>query len=263
MMWYSSLMPLPPSMSLAVRAMSRALPQEFRFTREIISGACWPWSMSRPTWRLPWRPREISVAMSANFFWMSWFDARGAPNCCRSRVYWVAVSRQNLAAPMAPQEMPKRALFRQEKGPPNPRASGSWFSAGTGTSSMKIIPVAEARRENFPSILGAERPAKSFSKMNPRITPSSSLAQTTKTSAMGELVIQFLEPLSTQLPSAWRRARVSIDPGSEPWLGSVRPKQPTSRPAANSGRNLAFCSSEPKVLMGCITKELCTDMALR
>lgn len=38
MMWYSSEMPFPPSMSLACLAMSRALPQLFLFSKEIISG---------------------------------------------------------------------------------------------------------------------------------------------------------------------------------------------------------------------------------
>ena len=35
-----------------------------------------------------------------------------------------------------------------------------------------------------------------FSRMKPRIAPSSSLAQTTNTSAIGELVIHILAPLS-------------------------------------------------------------------
>jgi hypothetical protein len=36
--WYSSLMPFPPSMSRASRAMASDLPQELRLTMEIISG---------------------------------------------------------------------------------------------------------------------------------------------------------------------------------------------------------------------------------
>lgn len=36
--WYSSAMPLPPSISRACRAISSAFPQEFRFSMEIISG---------------------------------------------------------------------------------------------------------------------------------------------------------------------------------------------------------------------------------
>jgi hypothetical protein len=46
--------------------------------------------------------------------------------------------------------------------------------APTFTSSMKIMPVVEARSENLPSIFGADKPAMPFSRMKPRITPSSS-----------------------------------------------------------------------------------------
>ena len=63
------------------------------------------------------------------------------------------------------------------------------------TESMKIIPVTEDLRENLPSILGAESPSMPFSRMNP-LSPSSVWAQMMKTSAMGELVIQFLLPFS-------------------------------------------------------------------
>jgi len=63
------------------------------------------------------------------------------------------------------------------------------FDAGTRTSSIMIMPVAEARSENLPSILGVVRPPMPRSRMKPRMTPASSLAQTTNTSAMGELVI--------------------------------------------------------------------------
>ena len=37
MTWYSSWMPLPPRRSLQVRAMSNALPQEFRFRSDKAS----------------------------------------------------------------------------------------------------------------------------------------------------------------------------------------------------------------------------------
>lgn len=72
---------------------------------------------------------------------------------------------------------------------PSPEALGSRFSSGTSTSSMRIIPVVEALRENFPSILGVERPFIPRSKMNPRTRPSSHLAHTIAISATGELVI--------------------------------------------------------------------------
>ncbi len=84
MTWNSPEMPLPPCMSRAMRAMSSALPQLLRLTREIISGATRPSSISRPTRSEPCRPRVISVCMSASFFWKSWVCASGRPNCLRS-----------------------------------------------------------------------------------------------------------------------------------------------------------------------------------
>merc|ERR1712032_138583 len=116
----------------------------------------------------------------------------------------------------------RRALLRQEKGPLKPTTLGSMFSSGTATSSMKIIPVWEALRENLPSIFGAERPGIPFSRMKP-LSPPSVWAQTTKTSAMGEFVIQFLLPLTIQtLASESHRALVSMWPGSDPWFGHIR-----------------------------------------
>lgn len=58
---------------------------------------------------------------------------------------------------------------------------------------MRIIPVAEALRENFPSIFGVARPFMPRSKMKPRTFPSSHLAHTTAMSATGELVILKVE----------------------------------------------------------------------
>ena len=55
-------------------------------------------------------------------------------------------------APIAPHEMPYRALLRHPNGPANPETLGSMLLAGTKTSSIKIIPVCDALRENFPSI---------------------------------------------------------------------------------------------------------------
>ena len=79
-----------------------------------------------------------------------------------------------------------------------------------------------------------------FSKMKPRMadwpSPSlSSLAQTTNTSAMGALVIHILAPFMMKPPSTGL-ARVIMLAGSEPWLGSVSPKQPTHSPVANLGK---------------------------
>lgn len=73
----------------------------------------------------------------------------------------------------------------------NPEMWGKMFSSGTSTSSITICPVSLALRENFPSILGAVNPFIPFSKMKPRILllSWSDFAHTTKTSAIGELVI--------------------------------------------------------------------------
>ena len=57
------------------------LPQEFLLIIEIISGAKSPSSIFLPTCTQPKSPKEISVCMSANFFWMSWKPAKGDPNC--------------------------------------------------------------------------------------------------------------------------------------------------------------------------------------
>ena len=62
----------------------------------------------------------------------------------------------------------------------------------TGNINKQVI---DARNANFPSIFGALRPCIPFSKIKPRITPSS-LAHTTNTWAMGEFVIHILLPFS-------------------------------------------------------------------
>ncbi len=75
--------------------------------------------------------------------------------------------------------------------------------------------MTEARRLNLPSIFGVLSPFIPRSRMKPRITPSSVLAQTTSTSAIGALVIQVFAPFSRQPPGA-ALARVVMPPGSEP-----------------------------------------------
>ena len=157
-------MPLPPCMSRATRAMSSALPQALRFAIDTISGVARPSSMSRPMRSVICSESVISVCMSASFFWMSWLAASGLPNCLRSMVYCRAACQQNSAAPIAPQEMPKRALVRQPNGPLSPFTLGSRFSCGTKTSSMTISPVTEALKLNLPSILGALKPFIPFSR---------------------------------------------------------------------------------------------------
>ncbi len=101
-----------------------------------------------------------------------------------------------------------------------------------------IMPVTEARSENLPSIFGCVRPGMPRSRMKPRISPASSFAHTTSTSAIGELVIQVFEPFSRNPPST-AFARVRIEAGSDPASGSVSPKQPTNSPLRSFGRY--FC----------------------
>ena len=63
---------------------------------------------------------------------------------------------------------------------------------------MTISPVIEARSDSLPPIFGAERPFMPFSSTKPRISSpcAADFAQTTKTSAIGELEIHIFEPVS-------------------------------------------------------------------
>ena len=244
-------------MSRASRAAANAFSQELRFRSEISGTASLPSSLRRQACRQPWSASDSSVCMMASFFWISWLAASGRPNCLRSSVYCSAACQHVSPAPSAPHAIPKRAELRQLKGPFRPRALGNLFSAGTKTSSITISPVTDARSASLPSILGALSPFMPFSKMKPPMTPSSSFAHTIKTSAKGELLIQFLAPLRLNPPSTVR-ARVTMLPGSEPWSGSVRPKQPMYSPVASFGKYFCFCSSLPNSLIGCITRLDCT-----
>ncbi len=47
-------------------------------------------------------------------------------------------------------------------------------------------------------------------------------------------------------------------PGSEPWFGSVRPKQPIHSPLASFGRYFCFCASLPNSKIGTMTSDDCT-----
>ncbi|CAM5255351.1 hypothetical protein SFUMM280S_06891 [Streptomyces fumanus] len=47
--------------------------------------------------------------------------------------------------------------------------------------------------------------------------------------------------------------------GSEPWSGSVRPKQPMTSPAAMRGSQVRFCSSLPKRWMAYMAREPWTE----
>ena len=50
-----------------------------------------------------------------------------------------------------------------------------------------------------------------------------------------------------------------MPPGSEPWSGSVRPKQPIAAPLWRAGSHRCFCSSEPKRWMGYMTSPPWTE----
>ncbi|MCI0458585.1 MAG: hypothetical protein L0Z62_16600, partial [Gemmataceae bacterium] len=75
----------------------------------------------------------------------------------------------NLHRAIAPHAMPKRALLRQPNGPASPFAPASTFASGTMTSSRTISPVTDARRENFPSIVGVVKPFMLRSTRKPRM----------------------------------------------------------------------------------------------
>lgn len=100
-----------------------------------------------------------------------------------------------------------------------------------------------ARSDHLCLISGAENPALSVGTTNPRI-PASVCAQTTATPATEPLVIHIFRPLRIQSPPS-RLAYVRIAAGSEPWSGSVSPKQPMTSPAAMRGSQACFCSSLP------------------
>ena len=51
--------------------------------------------------------------------------------------------------------------------------------------------------------------------------------------------------------------------GSEPWSGSVSPKQPMISPAAICGSHCCFCSSEPKAWIAYMASEPCTETSER
>ena len=125
--------------------------------------------------------------------------------------------------------------------------------------------MALARRLILPFTVGVSKPFVPRSTMKPRTestSPSSTFAHTTARCASGALVIHILVPLSTQ-PAPSFRARVCIDPGSDPLSGSVRPKQPISSAVAIFGRYLCFCSSEPYFQIGHIASDPCTLAKLR
>src|ERR1051325_3047059 len=100
-----------------------------------------------------------------------------------------------MAAPIAPHDIPYRALFKQPNGPLRPFTFGNIFSLGTFTLSNTSSPVALARKLHLPWVSGVEKPFDPRSTIIPRILPDSSFAHTTAISANGALLIHILAPL--------------------------------------------------------------------
>src|SRR5690349_12244542 len=117
--------------------------------------------------------------------------------------------------------------------------------------------VTLARRDHLSGMSRAVKPLVVVGTKKPRTTPSS-LAHTSATCAIDPLVIQRLVPDSLY-PPVVRVAVVRMPVGFEPKSGSVRPKQPIARPAAISGSQRCFCSSEPKAWIGYMTRLDCTE----
>ena len=162
---------------------------------------------------------------------------------------------------MAPHTIPYRASDRVDNGPRIPRASGSIASSGSRTSSSTSSDVTEARSESLRPTSLVENPGESVGTMNPRI-PSSVCAHTMATSAIPPFVIHIFDPESTQSEPS-RLAAVRIPPGSLPASGSVRPKHPTTSPAAMRGSHSFFCSSLPNLQMGHMARDPWTEMKER
>src|SRR4029453_3958426 len=140
--------------------------------------------------------------------------------------------------------MPYLAWLRHIRGDFSPDEPGSRFSSGIEQSSNMSCEVIEARRDTLCLISGALKPVLPASTRKPR-TSSSTFAHTTATSAMLPFVIHDFAPFNThRFPL--RTARVIIPPGSEPWSGSVSPKQPILSPRASFENNWLFCCQDTK-----------------
>ena len=82
-------------------------------------------------------------------------------------------------------------------------------------------------------------------------------ASTTNTLPTEPWVMNVLVPVSVQLPSGSRSARVRAPAASEPDPGSVRPQAPSAAPLASRGRYFCFCSSLPASRMCPVHSPLC------
>jgi len=124
---------------------------------------------------------------------ISWFAASGRPNCLRSSTYWRAACQQNSAARAHPRQC-RSARFSAAHRALQSFTFGSRFPRHEHVV-HHISPVIDARRLNLPRS-PARQPLHAFFETKPRTVPSSSFAQTTNTSAIGELEIHILLPES-------------------------------------------------------------------
>src|SRR5215203_1115730 len=155
--------------------------------------------------------------------------------------------------------MPYLASPRQANGPLRPPAPGSIASSGRRTSWSLMSHWIEARIESLGVMSVAENPRVSVGTRKPRtgLFSSSVRAQTTATSAMVASPIQRFSPFKTQSEPSFL-AKVFMLAGSEPAVGSVRPKQPIVSPLAIGGSHLCFWSSDPNLWMALMASEPCT-----
>src|SRR5258706_3393433 len=169
-------------------------------------------------------------------------------------VYRIGFSLWNILRPnhnnplqlLPPHEIPYRAELRQPSGPFNPLTFGKIFSFGTFTLSKTSSPVALARSDHLPCVSGVVNPFIPRSRISPFISPFSSLAHTTATSANGALLIHIFEPLRI----TWSPLSLKLDSmpdGLEPKSGSVNPKHPIHSPVASFGKYFLRCPSLPYV----------------
>src|ERR1035437_6645668 len=191
----------------------------------------------------------------------------GSPKVTRVLACSVESAMSFSMAPSAQAAMVRRPLSSTFLAILNPSPSRpSRFFRGTSQSSNTSSTVCEPRRPIFFSIVPTDTPGNPFSTANAEMPfgpfDLSIRAITVWTPAMSPFVMKCLTPMMTYvspLSSAvvWRRE------ASEPALGSVRAKEPMSRPAAIAGRYFRFSSSLPPMRMAIEPMPLLVPMRVR
>ena len=87
--------------------------------------------------------------------------------------------------------------------------------------------------------------------MEPSCGSPSTFAKTTKTSAMGALVMNDFSPESEKPPPGSRRARVRREKASEPASGSVMAQQPTRANPSTGKAHRSRCAGVPRRSSDC------------